>query len=579
MEVPLQLGAALEAWRSPLTGRDAIMKLHSDAPSLAQETVARLMADLVSWGCVIPWARIASHSCEKKQGSIRWLAIPTSGRVFSLQRAMASYAANLHKFGHTSAVVVADDAADSNVVIEALETLSAAPGTPPLWYMGVDDKNTFARLLAQKGDIPPDAIRFGIFGSGCSSRTVGANRNALLLHTCGENLLTVDDDTICRPNTTENTTDKLTASGHMNPEEAWCFESAAACMTFGASASIDVLGAHETCLGSRVSQIVSCADAKRTLGELRYMCPHMLESLCVGTGNVRVTFNGARGDCGFHSDLGMIAHPGATGERLRRLEVNYHGVLESRQIVRQAPQTTLCHPDSAAVAMFMGLDNSSLLPPFLPGGRNAESVFIRVMALCSDHDFAAHLPFTLDHDPPEGRRYAKGRDTIVRLTDLVGRCASTWRPGTRSSCRKERMVALGRYLRQLGSMPSSDFAMFSRELITARNNSMIEWLSSTRAKANGSCPPWERDISERIEALAASTATRDFHIPVDLPVDSPGPDIAPAQSIVRKYGELLEWWPAITERTSELKSNGVDAGHLVDGRKTESALGSSRKYK
>jgi hypothetical protein len=76
---------------------------------------------------------------------------------------------------------------------------------------------------------------------------------------------------------------------------------------------------------------------------------------------------------------------------------------------------------------------------------------------------------------------------------------------------------------------------------------------------------WAEDLMGRIETLSQLTDRPDFFVPVDLPQDSDDPPQRRAQRIVARYGRLLEWWPAIAERTTELGKRGTTIARCLSG--------------
>ena len=84
---------------------------------------------------------------------------------------------------------------------------------------------------------------------------------------------------------------------------------------------------------------------------------------------------------------------------------------------------------------------------------------------------------------------------------------------------------------------------------------------------------WAEDLSARIEGLRHVTDSPDFFVPIDLPVDSGDPPRRRAQRMVARYGQLMEWWPAIAQRTAELRNRGITVARcLSDSRAADRVL-------
>src|SRR5688572_29145794 len=124
-------------------------------------------------------------------------------------------------------------------------------------YGGLDEKLVFANELMRYGDVPAEVVNFALFDvekCGCS---IGANRNALLLHTAGNLLLSVDDDTLCRVGTASQTTNRIAFESRLDPRDMWFFPTRAAALDSVVKVQKDVLGIHEELLGKSTGSIFS----------------------------------------------------------------------------------------------------------------------------------------------------------------------------------------------------------------------------------------------------------------------------------------------------------------------------------
>lgn len=565
------MASALQLWTSFLSVEDAEGQISEALPSISRDEVTATIKELIASGCLISRSSLTagggSIPWPAPVGAISWLAIPTANRNESFQRMLSSFLENVRHFDHKCQVLIGDDARDVSCVEGASEASKLVGEDPPIsiWYAGIQERHVFADCLAEKGDIPPEVIRYGLFGSQSSLRTLGANRNVMLLQTLGTLSLHADDDTICDARVVPGTSCGLAVGGHNSPAEAWYFRSSLAALGFGTAVPIDVLGEHAKYLGRPLGDLLS-GSAGGHSGDVDNMCGHVLTSLHARLGHVRITYNGARGDCGFHSDFPFVSDGcDKNGGRLLELGEKYRETLNSRQIVRQATCPTISHADAASVGMFMGLDNRVSLPAFVPDCRNSDGVFAQFLSRCSEHNYVAHLPFTLAHTPLEGRAYAADRDVVVRASDLIIGCLSTWRPEPGSNDPLDRLCAIGRHFRRLGSLRAAEFDEIANVLMCARASSMIESLDGALADYDRTAQYWSEDVSGRIAALRLAVENPDFFVPVDLPNDSSDPPRRRAQRMVARYGELLEWWPVITERTIELRKKGITVARCLSG--------------
>jgi hypothetical protein len=565
------MASALGSWTFFLTVTDAAKQLAAGIPSLPADQIVITISDLIECGALISRSQLMSRAIpEVPQGcsGIDWLAIPTADRSASLGRAADSYLENARHFGRRCNLFVSDgsrgsDSCTNNVAV-LTPRLKVCNGA--IWYAGRSEKADFVRLLTENGSICPDVAGFCLFGSDSSPLTPGANRNAILLHTLGSGILSVDDDTICSPASVESPNVGLSIAGHYDPSEIWCFPDFSSALAFGNPHSLDVLGEHENYLGASIGELLSTANLRGVVGSLDKLCGHVINSLWSADGSIRVTYNGARGDSGFHSDLGVIASRlTSVRRRVQRLGGKYNGVLASRQIVRQALSATISHADSAAVGMCMGLDNRGLLPPFMPDCRKEDGIFAGFLARTSDHHYVTHLPFTLVHEPVGSREYLAGRDTAIRFADIILALLSTWTPelGNHDPC--GRIVSAGRHFSLLGRLPPDEFDELTNNLMCGRISSTIELLEGLLAEDSRNVPGWAADLTSRVHALRLITRDPTRLAPLDVPAYSNEPSRRCAQRLTGRYGQLLQSWPAIVERTIELRNRGIYLGRRIVG--------------
>src|SRR5262249_19251163 len=135
------------------------------------------------------------------------------------------------------------------------------------------------------------------------------------------------------------------------------------------------------------------------------------------------------------------------------------------EMIRTVNRLTIS--DSAwCMATALGLDNRSLLPPFMPVYRNEDGLFGLTLRACFDGVYFGYLPSTILHAPMEARSYSTDEvlksATKFRFCDLAATCirSADFRLGM--SGEKERLLALGKHLMELGNLALSDFEELAR---------------------------------------------------------------------------------------------------------------------
>jgi hypothetical protein len=495
--------------------------------------------------------------------SIVTLAIPTCGNVDQVTRALRSHLDNIGYFGRDAAFLVADDSPDTgsrDSMLSALRKVAHDTGAR-IEYVGRDAKEAFSTRLIGRG-IPADVIGTALFGFGDGSITTGANRNAILLATVGELVLTVDDDMI-------GCTGKATASlpgndmliqGEGDLQDFWYFADRQSALDFVEFSPIDILSAHSALLGKSLPSIVASQAGEGAL-DIDGLCRHMLAWLLQGAGRVLVTSGGAVGDSGAHSSIPHLTNRSANSRMYTgNAPDDYARLARTREIVRQSRARTVGH-NLSFQAMMAGLDNRSLLPPFFPGYRNQDGVFGRILALCIEGACIGHIPMVTEHAPEGIRSYSDNEFSHRRVCNFVMACASLWKPQPAATEPEERMRALGKYFEFLGRVPLADFRDAVRAPLLAELSAFAKKAHTMMAAANFSPDLWARDLNMQLNRIWNRLFDSAFLEPADLPRSSPAADgLEHMQRLIRDYGRLLQWWPEIYRESRELRLSGTRLG-------------------
>jgi hypothetical protein len=525
--------------------------------------ILQILRTFAEWGMMMSRAELSDRldALPRADGPppISCLAIPTSNRPQELLRAIDSYAAHFSRTGRSLRCLVADDAPSlqaNRLVKEAVkERRKAWDGE--MVYTGLEEKRQLVNVLAQNGSLPRDVLEFGILGPSGYSPTIGANRNTIFLQTAGEVILSVDDDTVCQPCATpECDAGTLRLGSETDPHEFWFFPNRESALAFMHPTDVDILAAHEELLGRHVWTLVEPPTAQRT-ADLNTACGHLMQSIWTGNGRVLVTLNGSVGDSAMHSGrILLIYQEPHTRQRLMSSEEDYRLVLRSREVVRQVRTATVCD-GSSVHGMCVGFDNRDLLPPFFPVCRNEDGIFFNMIARCLDGSHLGYLPWSLVHDPPQGRSYFEGAAAAVRISDFVICCISTWPRPIPGASTADHLRSLGRHLIEVASAEPREFAEFIRMSLWQQASRRIAHEEALLRQYAEQPAFWATDLRRDIQTIQLAVAKPDYAIPIDLPEEMrPEEPLRGAQDLVRRYGELVQWWPAIVERAAALSSAG-----------------------
>ncbi|MEQ1877475.1 MAG: hypothetical protein ABL958_12585 [Bdellovibrionia bacterium] len=308
---------------------------------------------------------------------IKFFAIPTRGRPAALSQAADSYIKNFEAYGRRMNFVVADNSERASMNEEYRSIVKALSArTETARYFGPAEKNIFSERLAHASGVDRLTVDYTLGGGSPGEFAAGGNRNLLLLLTAGHKLLMCDDDTRCELYRTAKADPKRAESSRApDPTHVVPFatlEEAKAALT---PLQINFARAHESVLGATVENV-----------------------------RVRLSFSGTAGDSGFFRPTFLLWLMGEGRERLMRDAPTFYDLMTSRQIVRSVDRTTFARV-GFCVSASLGLDNRSLLPPFLPVTRGEDFLFARLLGTTEARALSAFLPFQIVHAPAEDRRH------------------------------------------------------------------------------------------------------------------------------------------------------------------------------
>ena len=404
-------------------------------------------------------------------------------------------------------------------------------------------------------------------GPDYQATTVGANRNAILLRTHGCLLLSADDDTVARTAVVPTACDDKTVviGGERDASGLWVFPSAADAIRFVEFREFSILDEHERLLGKALSGILGARDAASRVN-LENACGHAFASLLSGCGRVMVSRSGIVGDAGIDSSAGLKLLPQLVARgRMLDSEESYNEFLTFRDVVRVVSVTVVSDLNTLLTTA-IALDNRDILPPFMPGFRGEDGVFGTILSRCYDGTFGAQLPWAVLHLPPDVRQYSPAPLAGVRLSDIVSECILSWNLPLPSFGAAERLRSLGAHIKAIGELSYSDFVFSIRGLLWRRSGRIISACEAALKKHGRSPEFWAADL-EREEAAARAACTDPSSVaPLDvLPGRSVEETNRITQGFLRRFGELLFWWPSIVERASDLARKGVGIGAAVGG--------------
>jgi hypothetical protein len=411
--LPFESFQVLDACKSLRTIAEHSNMISKKVKPCAVEDIKQHIDYLIDMNLLIPCAKAFPLTQKKSKTKISALAIVTADREQDCLRAFTSYSNYLSRYSRDAAITVVDDSRKLNSLRESLINLSDT-AEREIRYAGYAEKEIFASALSRAG-IEPEVARFAIIGrihpNICS---IGANRNALLLDTVGENIFSVDDDTVCALRPHPLRVQKLRFECTRNPRDTWFYRERRELIEEPGWGYYDLLGEHEELLGESAARLAQSKDEDHLEGN--NVCGDLLYALQSGYGTVLATMSGIAGDSGGYSSKWVLSMGRSNQQRLKLEDEQLRIALDSREILGIVPAPTVT-PSSFCIATTIGLANEHLLPPFLPIGRNEDGVFGGLFNMAGHYALLGHVPLAVLHDAQKGRAYMQYPK--FRLADLT----------------------------------------------------------------------------------------------------------------------------------------------------------------
>jgi hypothetical protein len=464
------------------------------------------------------------------------VVVITADRPTLLARCLRALVSNCRYGAARPALMVIDGSRSRANAKAGRWALSSVPrGTfSSCRYIGGHERRRLCSAISRRAtSIDPSLLRFALAGG-----WTGANRNVAQLLTQGESYVSVDDDVICRL-WGSGSDETIRVVGHDDVRRSDYFATRAQATDGLNVLPLSVCDAHGLLLGRRLVDVVADGSAV----DLSEACPHALRALLRRSGAmVRVTCAGLAGDSaawvyGRLLSAGVGIH--ATSADADALRV----AMASRETRRVAAYPSICH-EARCMGYCMGVDNSDLMPPFIPRGRNQDGLFGLLMTAIDEEAFVGHLASGVIHDSDRGAAYTTEevrRAAITRVSDVVGGLVKAFAAHIGPGDPAARLVRLGERVRSVAQLDRREFVAYIKMVAGV---TVASYVSGAMSRVGpGGASEWLR----REVATYADSWQRDFcGAPNGAPVELRGTKGESGWDATRtfllQYGELLVRW-------------------------------------
>lgn len=220
----------------------------------------------------------------------------------------------------------------------------------------------------------------------------------------------------------------------------------------------------------------------------------------------------------------------------------------------RAPQRTTIAEGFLTMAGNLGIDATTLFPPFPPVQRNSDGIAGRLLQWCFPASCRGYLNWAVLHDPVAARsqsvdawfeevqriRFADALTVFFPDLDAEG-------PGEEP---REALRALGARFSRLGRLSTAGYAEALRERLFGREAARV---AQSRKLAREDLPQFFAALHERYVQVMREAVGRDEFL---LPRDIPNASLEMTQQITGRLGALLEAWPRLWDAMTAMKERG-----------------------
>lgn len=486
---------------------------------------------------------ISDRARSREPARIEAIAVLSCRRPATLARTLRGFS---EATSRPVTFTVLDDTppAEQEPVRQAVQRVGEARGLE-LEVVHKRDRARLAESLGRQTGFLEEA-RFALLGLDEVPWHAGANRTALLLCHAGQVVLSLDDDVMAAHAPCPDPLEGVEVATVPDPTSFWFYPGREAAWEAGLE-RVDPLQLHEAWLGVDVGTQVA---GGAVLDELR---PRLARVLSTTGARVGVSTTGMLGDTGMGLSHYLLRLSGHSRERLVASREAYESALTARTVLRCARRPVLT--DSAhLMAPCLGLDLRHLVPPFTPVQRNADGVWGVTLGRCAEEVLVAHLPWAVQHDPPEARTWAREDAWKSAGSWSFSVLLSAWirevrhHPGTSTATRLE---ATGHHLQALGHLPPAGL----REAVAVER---LRWAGASVRRlqqlldAHPEGPRyWRRDVRR---ALGVARQAQLAPPLLGLLDGRPEPQALELMGLMlRRFGGLLRAWPTLWEAARSLR--------------------------
>ncbi len=533
------------------------------------ESIRNGINEFILYGFLLNKKELIEDIIKKEKNIIRTPGIQisswvTRNRTQQLRQSIESFVENNRHYDRHPAYMVCDDSPETQVQKNTQAMLGSLAGDLRIQiaYIGEGGKRGLCEKILEAGKgsgLPKHVLEFALFDSENCGSSYGANRNAALLATAGEIIMSTDDDILCRTAVLFEQSPELRIKSQAEIDETRIYPDRETLLNEVSFRDNDLLACHETMLGNSLAEcIVKNAESSEDV-IIENISTRLLSMIAKTDGRVMTTLGGTCGDSGHTAAYFTYYFKGPSLERILASESAYKTAQSSREMVQCHSHPTISEGNFYA-SMNIGLDNREILPPFFPVFRGEDTIFSQIIQIINGNALVGYLPHAIFHDTREQRSYPPGASYKCSMSVANAICMLLEGYFSRTTCYNiaDEFKALGSHFIKTGSLSDDDFDDYVKKLWLTRAGHKIGIMENKLHGESNIKNAYLRsaDIERYIEEIRKLAVSTNISLPDDLPEHvGHNEAISFFRGLLRKYGELLTWWPEIISAAKEVRNN------------------------
>jgi hypothetical protein len=268
-------------------------------------------------------------------------------------------------------------------------------------YFGSEDQSKLRVQLISALPHAESSINFLLKGDERDNRaTYGRARNFALLLSAKERLIIVDDDVICHAYNPPQLTSEIRVSSECRDADFYTQDEQ---WSHFIAKDRNIFVEHSRYLGTDLAILLTDSKSKDTQNSVTNL--HIADLLSFDhNSKIISTLNGTYGDPGTSSLDWVFTLNQKTKKRLFSSQDKLSSAFETRNCWLGRTSVTLC-TNYAQMSAITGIDNTQLIPPYYPKGRNEDFLSGELLQYIHPNNPALDLPYAVPHLPTTARKW------------------------------------------------------------------------------------------------------------------------------------------------------------------------------